>query len=144
MARTSSSRAQRGDPSRPHTRGLPPPGTMDCRAALAMTQMAQRGAPQPAKPRRAQPPVACRTGAVGTDCGHAALQRAAPPAGDDLVTGPIDCSALDAFVELIGARAWSERLAAIRSWSTGGSRAGRALLQYHAVEIAIERLRARQ
>src|SRR6185437_15396026 len=37
MARTSSSRAQRGDPSRSHTRSRPPPGTMDCRAALAMT-----------------------------------------------------------------------------------------------------------
>src|SRR6185437_12190898 len=37
MARTSSSRAQRGDPSRPHTRSRPPPGTMDCRASLAMT-----------------------------------------------------------------------------------------------------------
>jgi hypothetical protein len=74
------------------------------------------------------------------------LHCSEPPchAGDDLVTGPIDCSGLDAFVALIGERAWSERLAAIRSWSTAGSRAGRALLQYHAIELAIERLRARQ
>ncbi|MBN8909890.1 MAG: hypothetical protein J0H99_25575, partial [Rhodospirillales bacterium] len=60
------------------------------------------------------------------------------------MTGLIDSSALDAFVALVGERPWTERLAAIRAWSTGGTRAGRALLQYHAVELAIERLRARQ
>ncbi len=60
------------------------------------------------------------------------------------VSEPLDPAALDAFVALIGLRAWTERVRAIQAWSGGGRRAGRALLQYHAVELTIERLRRRQ
>ncbi len=59
------------------------------------------------------------------------------------VSDPVDPAALDAFVALIGLRAWQERVRAIQSWSADGRRAGRALVQYHAVELALERLRRR-
>lgn len=60
-----------------------------------------------------------------------------------LVSDPVDPAAIDAFVALIGLRSWQERVRAIQSWSSDGRRAGRALAQYHAVELTIERLRRR-
>lgn len=53
----------------------------------------------------------------------------------------VDLAALDAFVALAGAAAWSERLDGIQSAAAIGARSGRAVLQYHAIELAIERLR---
>ncbi len=45
-----------------------------------------------------------------------------------------------AFVELVGRRVWGERLRDIGRQAAGGPRAGRAMLQRHAVELAIEKL----
>lgn len=52
-------------------------------------------------------------------------------------------SALDAFVDLAGVRAWGKRLAGIEAAAALGQRQGQAALQRHAVEVAIERLRRR-
>ena len=49
--------------------------------------------------------------------------------------------ALDAFVALAGARTWSARMAEIHRLAASGPRAGQAIRQRHAVELAIERLR---
>ena len=54
---------------------------------------------------------------------------------------PFDPRALDAFVALAGAKAWSARIAEIHRLASSGPRAGLAILQRHAVELAIERLR---
>ncbi len=48
---------------------------------------------------------------------------------------------LDAFVALAGNAAWTKRLTEIRDMAASGPRAGIALRQHHAVELAIERLR---
>ncbi len=53
----------------------------------------------------------------------------------------LDVTAIEALVDLIGRRQWSERLRAIQSWGTRGKRAGRALQQYHAIELTLDRLR---
>ena len=54
---------------------------------------------------------------------------------------PFDPRALDAFVALAGAKLWSARLAEIDRLAASGPRAGLAIRQRHAVELAIERLR---
>jgi hypothetical protein len=54
---------------------------------------------------------------------------------------PYDPQALDAFVALAGARLWSARLAQIGRRAAAGPRAGLAVRQRHALELAIERLR---
>ncbi len=54
---------------------------------------------------------------------------------------PFDLPALDAFVALAGARAWSARVTEIHRLAASGPRAGQAIRQRHAVELAIERLR---
>jgi hypothetical protein len=54
---------------------------------------------------------------------------------------PFDPRALDAFVTLVGARAWSARMAEIAEFARSGPRAGQAIRQRHALELAIERLR---
>ena len=54
---------------------------------------------------------------------------------------PFDPDALDAFVALVGARAWAARMAGIASRAASGPRAGRAIRQRHGLELAIERLR---
>lgn len=51
--------------------------------------------------------------------------------------------ALDAFVDLVGVRAWGDRLAAIEQTVAMGQRQGQAALRRHAVEVAIERMRRR-
>ena len=56
----------------------------------------------------------------------------------------VDVAALDAFVDLVGVRAWRERLGAIGRVAARGSRAGRALAQLHVIELTIERLRRGQ
>jgi hypothetical protein len=48
---------------------------------------------------------------------------------------------LDAFVTLAGARVWRSRLNEIRDLAAAGPRAGQAIRERHAVELAIERLR---
>lgn len=48
---------------------------------------------------------------------------------------------LEAFVTLAGARAWRARLAQIRDLAAAGPRAGQAIRERHAAELAIERLR---
>ncbi len=50
-------------------------------------------------------------------------------------------SSLDAFVDLVGVRAWQKRLASIEQAVALGQRQGQAALQRHAVEVTIERLR---
>ena len=54
---------------------------------------------------------------------------------------PYDPQALDAFVALAGARPWSARMAEIGRRAASGPRAGQAVRQRHALELAIERLR---
>jgi hypothetical protein len=54
---------------------------------------------------------------------------------------PFDPHALDAFVALAGARPWAARLAEISRHAACGPRAGQAIRQRHAIELAIERLR---
>ena len=51
--------------------------------------------------------------------------------------------ALDAFVDLVGVRAWGDRLAAIEQAVALGQRQGQAALRRHAVEVTIERMRRR-
>ncbi len=53
----------------------------------------------------------------------------------------IDTAALDTFIGLIGSAAWQQRLAALRPVAAAPTRLGRAALQRHAIELAIERLR---
>jgi hypothetical protein len=50
-------------------------------------------------------------------------------------------AALDEFVRLIGARLWMQRVAAIKREAQCGRRAGKAVLQGHAIALAVERLR---
>jgi len=54
---------------------------------------------------------------------------------------PYEPRALDAFVALAGARAWSARIAEIGVRGASGPRARQAIRQRHALELAIERLR---
>lgn len=59
-----------------------------------------------------------------------------------VVSAPaIDGAALDAFVGLIGDSAWRARLAMLRPAAAAPTRLGRAALQRHAIELAIDRLR---
>jgi hypothetical protein len=58
-----------------------------------------------------------------------------------LMPPPFDRRALDAFVALVGARVWARRMADIIKRTAAGPRAGQAIRQHHAVELAIERLR---
>ncbi len=53
----------------------------------------------------------------------------------------VDGAALDAFVALVGPRVWMTRLADIARRAAAGPRAGKAILQRHAIELAIARLR---
>ena len=52
-----------------------------------------------------------------------------------------DAAALDAFVGLVGDAAWRHRLSVLRPAAQAQTRLGRAALQRHAIELAIERLR---
>ena len=52
-----------------------------------------------------------------------------------------DTAMIEAFVGLIGGRRWATRLSEIARKSAGGRRAGKAILQQHAIELTIERLR---
>ena len=52
-----------------------------------------------------------------------------------------DPPALDAFVALAGVRLWTARMAEIGRRAACGPRAGQAIRQRHALELAIERLR---
>ena len=54
--------------------------------------------------------------------------------GDDVQT-------VEAFVAMIGAKRWVQRLADIEREAARSQRVGRALVQWHAIEIMIERLR---
>jgi hypothetical protein len=49
---------------------------------------------------------------------------------------------LDAFVALAGARVWRTRLSEVRDLAAAGPRAGQAIRERHAAELAIERLRS--
>jgi hypothetical protein len=57
------------------------------------------------------------------------------------VHSTVEASALGEFVALIGARQWAARLSEIARKSAAGPRAGKAIVQRHAIELAIERLR---
>jgi hypothetical protein len=48
---------------------------------------------------------------------------------------------LDDFVTLLGCAGWSERIASLTEAGRAPTRAGRAVLQRHCIELAIERLR---
>ncbi len=52
-----------------------------------------------------------------------------------------DPHALDAFVALVGDHGWTARMAEIGRRATSGPRAGQAVRQRHALELAIDRLR---
>ena len=54
---------------------------------------------------------------------------------------PIDPSALDAFVEGFGERAWHERMSDLQRATGEGTRQARALQQRHVIELTIERWR---
>jgi hypothetical protein len=54
---------------------------------------------------------------------------------------PFDPCALDAFVAFAGAHTWTARMAEIDCHAALGPRAGQAIRQRHALELAIERLR---
>src|SRR6516162_2934657 len=54
---------------------------------------------------------------------------------------PYQPSALDAFVALAGVDAWVARIGEISRRAASGPRAGQAIRQRHALELAIERLR---
>lgn len=57
-------------------------------------------------------------------------------------TGPeINHDALNAFVEAFGPRVWRDHLDLLQRGGCAQTRAGRALLQRHCIELAIERLR---
>jgi hypothetical protein len=57
---------------------------------------------------------------------------------------PTQCAdAADGFVDLVGKRVWTARMGELALITATGQRAGRALLQYHGIEITIERLRRR-
>ncbi len=56
---------------------------------------------------------------------------------------PSDLFALDAFVALVGETRWRKRIAEISRSTAKGPRAGKAILQRHVSELAIERLRRR-
>jgi hypothetical protein len=54
---------------------------------------------------------------------------------------PYDPELLDAFVALIGARAWAARMTEIAGRTVSGPRVAQAVRQRHALELAIDRLR---
>ena len=54
---------------------------------------------------------------------------------------PIDPAALDAFVDLLGARPWRERVGVLHRCSCAPTLEGRATGQRHCIELVIERLR---
>ena len=58
-----------------------------------------------------------------------------------LLSEPADARDLEAFVDLIGQPAWSQRQEEIRDRATAGPRAGQAMRQRHAIELTIEKLR---
>src|SRR5437660_1318523 len=52
----------------------------------------------------------------------------------------VDQSRLDAFMELVGRQRWADRQSEIARQGATGPRAGKAILQRHAIELAIARL----
>jgi len=52
-----------------------------------------------------------------------------------------DQRAIESFIGLVGSARWAQRMAEIGREATRSQRVGRALIEWHAVEIAIERLR---
>ncbi|HET7880008.1 MAG TPA: hypothetical protein VFL55_03920 [Acetobacteraceae bacterium] len=54
---------------------------------------------------------------------------------------PYDPRALDAFVALVGARLWAQRIAQIGLQAASGPRAALLIRQRHALELSIDRLR---
>ncbi len=55
-----------------------------------------------------------------------------------------DLSALEAFVDGFGRKAWRQRLASLSLAASSPTRTGRATLQRHVIELTIERLRRRE
>ena len=53
----------------------------------------------------------------------------------------LDVPALGDFVALCGMQLWSERLDLLRAGAAANTREGKRVLQFHAIELAIERLR---
>lgn len=76
---------------------------------------------------------------------NSSLPGDAPPAqcdsNMDSVTDTLDLAALEAFVGLIGAPLWSDRLRMVREAARSPTRQGRQALQRHCIELAIDRLR---
>ncbi len=54
---------------------------------------------------------------------------------------PPDTRTINAFIALAGGKLWADRLAEIGREVARSQRVGRALIQWHAIEIAIERMR---
>lgn len=55
----------------------------------------------------------------------------------------IDTAPIDAFVDAVGSRTWTTRIAALQSTCSLGTHGGRQVLQRHSIELTLERLRAR-
>jgi hypothetical protein len=54
---------------------------------------------------------------------------------------PIDTAVLNEFVAIAGAAAWGARLAVLRAAASANTREGKRALQYHCIELIIDRLR---
>jgi len=68
----------------------------------------------------------------------------APETGSRGRLSPTQCAdAAESFVDLIGKRAWANRMGELARITGSGQRSGRALVQHHGVEITLERLRRR-
>ena len=57
------------------------------------------------------------------------------------MTSSCDAQTLESFIAMVGVQRWAQRLAEIGREAARSQRVGRALLQWHAVEITIERMR---
>ncbi len=58
-----------------------------------------------------------------------------------LLSEPIDPAALNAFVDLLGAQPWRDRIGVLQRGAGAGTHEGRAIVQRHCIELAVERLR---
>ena len=58
-----------------------------------------------------------------------------------LLSEPIDPAALSAFIDLLGAQPWRDRISTLQRGACAATHEGRAILQRHCIELAVERLR---
>lgn len=58
----------------------------------------------------------------------------------DAASVTTDVAAVRSLITLVGRPRWEQRIAEILGWARSGQRSGRAILQRHAVELALDRL----